>query len=115
MAAKKMSDEPKASDASTSKARKRGISKQEFAEHNDYDTKTRVAIRRVLKSIGHDEVLKDCEFRSECGVASSGWRQIAEEEEFLPCQFQHDGKNFWARPQTVAWVLDNVAKAKRLE
>jgi len=97
--------------------KRRGMTREEFAATNDFSTRTRLAIRRTVKTLRADEILKDAEFRSECGVgAGSGWRQIADEPEFLPYQFRlGDRDYFWATPKTVEWAVQNVAKARKLE
>lgn len=99
--------------------KKRGLTKDEFRAQNDYSTKVRLAIRKVLRTLGPDEILKDGEFRAEAGVAGNhGWREIAAEPEFLPYQFVlGDVRNglFWALPRTTSWACSNVAKARRLE
>ena len=97
-------------------AKRRGLSRQEFAEQNDYATKCRLAIRRVVKSLNRDEILKDADFRTECGVSlHSSWRSIAEAPEFHKYQFKFDDRYWWACPETVKWALENVAKARGLE
>jgi hypothetical protein len=93
-----------------------GISKEQFRAQFDTDTATRQAIRQGLKSIGKSEILADNQFRSErCGnVGTAGWRQIAEEVEFIAYQFRCGGRIWWATSDTVEWSLVNVSKAKEL-
>lgn len=97
------------------KPRKRGMSKREFAEAHDYNTKTRLAIRRTLKTLKSDEIIKDADFRIECGANSNGFRLIAEEPEFLTYQFKVDDRYFWALPDTIEEIIKIVAKARRAE
>src|SRR5581483_4193877 len=46
--------------------KRRGMTREEFAATNDFSTRTRLAIRRTVKTLRADEILKDAEFRSEC-------------------------------------------------
>lgn len=99
-------------------AKGRGLSKEDFAATFDFTTKTKLAIRRTLKELPEGRILKDSDFREECGIGSGnhGWRQVAESPEFFPYQFRlGDREVFWARPKTVAWACHNVAKTRRLE
>lgn len=93
-----------------------GISKEQFRAQFDTDTSTREAIRKGLKTLGKSEILADNQFRSErCGnVGTAGWRQIAEEVEFIAFQFRCGGRVWWATRATVEWSLLNVSKAKEL-
>lgn len=101
---------------SASKKKGGGISKEQFRAQFDTDTAMRQAIRLGLKSIGKSEILADNQFRAErCGnVGTAGWRQIAEEVEFIAYQFKCGGRIWWATADTVEWSLANVSKAKEL-
>lgn len=101
--------------AANGRERKRGLTAREFIEQHDAATKTRLAIRRLLKQLRGNEILKDADMRSECGAPSNGWRQIAEEQEFLPYQFAHEGRYWWASPKTITEVCATVGKARRLD
>lgn len=98
-------------------ARVRGLSKEALAEKFDYNTKCRVSLQKALKKIPKGVVWSDKEMREECGVSNNhGWRDVAEEEDFLKYQFSVGGDRhvFWARPETVKWACQNIAKAKPL-
>lgn len=94
---------------------KRGMSKAEFAAQFDLDTRMRVALRKVVRELGADEILKDSEMRKECGSPSNGWKNVTEDEEFHPYQFRLGNDLFWASKNTVDWVLGNMSKARRAE
>lgn len=93
---------------------RRGVSRQEFAQTYDFSTRTRVALRLVVKTLGSNEYVRDNDIRQECGASGNGWRTIAEEAEFLPYQFKVESRVFWSSPRGVAWALENVAKARSL-
>lgn len=96
---------------------KEGFSKNEFCEHFDENSKIRSAIRKgVLTLTDDDEILEDARFRqNRCdNPPVSGWRRIAEEQEFTKYQFRAGNKIWWTTPKTKEWALINVSKARDL-
>ena len=93
---------------------KDGISREHFRAQFDKDTGMRLAIWKGISTIGSTEIVSDNQFRAErCGnCGTAGWRQVAEEEEFLLYQFRCGSRIWWATKATVKWTLDHVSKAK---
>jgi hypothetical protein len=91
------------------------FSRDEFREQFDLEAQTREAIRKAIKELGVDEILRDADFRQErcrIGTITQSWRQIIKEDEFLKNQFFCDKKIWWADSDTVVWACDNIAKAR---
>ena len=93
---------------------KEGIDREQFRAQFDKDTGMREALRKGLGTMGPTEIVSDNQFRTErCGnCGTAGWRQVAEEEEFLPYQFRCGSRIWWATKTTVKWTLEHVSKAK---
>jgi len=110
----KISSWKKLHSPSSKKKGKDGISREQFRAQYDKDTGIREGIRAGLLLIGPTEIVACGQFRTErCGnCATGGWRQVAEEEEFLPYQFRCGSRIWWATKATVKWTLDHVSKAK---
>ena len=94
--------------------KKEGISREQFRAQFDKDTGIREAVRKGLEALGNTEIVSDNQFRTErCGNCSTaGWRQVAEEEEFLAHQFRCGSRIWWATKPSVKWTLEHVSKAK---
>lgn len=93
--------------------RKVGLSRKEFLGQFDASTRIREAIRRGIKELGADRIVKDAEFRQLCGeTAGPAWGQVADDEEFSPYRFLCDGKKWWATVAVVKYVLANVGGAR---
>jgi len=93
-----------------------GFSREEFRARFDDATSIRLAIETALKELAVDEIVPDSQFRQErCHRSSpSGWRDVADADEFSNNQFRCDGKIWWATEDTVWWALDNIGKVKSL-
>jgi hypothetical protein len=94
----------------------KAMTRQEFMSIYDTNTKIREGIRRGLKALTGDDVVRDVDFRTDwCGVSNAtGWRSVAEEEEFAEYQFVCDGVR-WALPETVEWAVESIPKARPLQ
>jgi len=95
--------------------RKKGLSKSQFQETHDPDTRTILLIRKGIKGLKEDEILTDTQFRDRCGHPSTiRWRVMANLEEFKLYQFRCDSRIWWALPSTIHWALDTISKARQL-
>lgn len=85
-------------------------------EKFDHTTRARNAIRRGVKTLSDLEGLSDAEFRNErCdGVPATGFRQVANEEEFFEYQFRIKDGVYWSSPVGKQWSLKNISVARDL-
>ncbi len=96
--------------------KKDGLSRKEFMSQFDVATRVRESIRKAIKALGSDEIVKDSGFRTDhCGESNvAAWRQVVDEVEFLQYQFSFEGKTWWATAATVKWAVQNVTRARLL-
>ena len=119
IASYKLSSPPSVKKSSSAKSKMIGMTKTQFREKYDFNTKIRKAIVEGIKLLSDgqgDKIVPDSEFRVElCGnVAANGFRQIANEEKFRKYQFRSKGEIFWSTPKGKQWALEEVSSARDL-
>lgn len=85
-----------------------------FMAQFDDETATRNSIRAGLDKLTDDDILSDVDFKRMCAAPANGWRQIADEDEFVPYQFRCSGKIWWTTKATKKWALREIRKSKEL-
>lgn len=114
-------DDPAPASASKpSKKRSSTMNRRSLQAKYDHNTKIREGIRAGVRTLVNadepedDDVIADSDFRRDrCGnVPTSGYRQIANEDEFRSYQFAVRGKVYWTTKRTKKWALQNISTAR---
>lgn len=92
-----------------------GLSREQFANTFDGDTRIRNSLTKVVAWLdAQDEIFDDAQVRAKCSCPTSGWRMVAVEPEFKKYQFCIKNRLFWASRATRSWALNNVQGASEL-
>lgn len=93
-----------------------GISKAEFMAEYDPTTKTKLALRNVVREhLEDDRYIKDHELRKLAGVGDPRlWRDIADDpdEGFTKYQFEFGGTRWWTTPKSRDEMVSSNPKTK---
>lgn len=94
-----------------------GRSREEVRNSFDPVIRTRNGIRIGVSKLKSPMMYSEKDFRSElCGdISSNYFKQVSEEEEFLPFQVWIPGtKIHWCTPDDVEWAEKNITGARRI-